>query len=115
MRQILYEFISLSFKRWFSSDRVYLRLELFSDGTWYMNPHNNYQVKTIKRSDWKRIRSQCKEEIIYHQKNCVMRYYKSMNIMHKTKHNYKKEMSVGLVQCYKIIENNYKSLYEDKI
>lgn len=115
MRLILYEFISLSFKRWFSSDRVYLRLELFSDGTWYINPHTNYQIKSINKSDWKRIRRQGKKEIIKYQKDCVFRYFKSTNIINKSRHNYQKEMTVGLVQCYKIIENNYKSLFEDKI
>ena len=115
MALILCEFISLTFKRWFTTYRVYLRLELYTDGTWHLNACNNYQRESITKRDWKRIRKQCKVEIIKAQKDHIVRYFNKTEVMRRVKYNYKKVITVRLIDCIKIIENNYKVLFEDKI
>lgn len=113
MKVVAFEYFSVSVKHWFKKKRFYLRLELFSDGSWHLNINPSYQADLVTWGDWKRIRSQCKAEIINRQRSVISIQYKSQK--HTTSY-YRdpKTLEVTASECYNIIDHSYKDLFKDK-
>ena len=88
MRLIHRQFFSVVIRKWYWFKRVYLQLDLFSDGTWRLTINDRYQYEEVNYKTWRYIEKNCRNTIIAEQKKTLYHLMRQQEANKKIKHSH---------------------------